>query len=95
MIKVVRDYTRKYANMLSAFNADNSVKVQEILEGSSIWKDINGKPYYDIEKDLIKNKDERLMKDIELLEELEFLLRHNKLKIVEVDNEKLIKEEII
>ena len=37
---------------------------------------------------MIEDKDEELMKDIDLLEELSFNLRHGKAKIVEVENDK-------
>ena len=92
MIKVVREYTKKYIDMIRAFNSDNFLKVGEII---SINKEITCNSYFDIEKELIKNKDERLMKDIELLEELEYYLSHNKLKIVEVDKEKLNIHEVL
>lgn len=40
-----------------------------------------------LKKRLVKNEDERLMHDIELLEDLEFNLRHEFYKIVKVERE--------
>ena len=75
MLKIKNDVSDKYYNMLNSFNADNILKEE-------------GK-YFDKEKELFKNKDERLMKDIELLKELEFNLRHEFVKIVEIDRDSL------
>lgn len=77
------DVTDKYYAMLDSFRADNALKVMEIQHNEIAY----GESYFDIEKRLIKNKDERLMKDIELLEELEFNLRHNNLRIVRIDKD--------
>ena len=77
MLKIIKDVSSKYYNMLNSFNADNILKEE-------------GK-YFDKEKELFKNKDERLMKDIELLKELEFNLRHEFVKIVEIDRDSLWK----
>jgi len=73
MLKIKKDVTNKYYDMLNSFNADNILKEQ-------------GK-YFDKEKELFKNKDKRLMKDVELLQELEFVLRHEFVKIVEIDRD--------
>ena len=75
MLKIKKDVTGKYYDMLNSFNADNILKEE-------------GK-YFDKEKELFKNKDERLMKDIDLLKELEFNLRHEFVKIVEIDRDSL------
>lgn len=75
MLKIKNDVTSKYYDMLNSFNADNILKEE-------------GK-YFDKEKELFKNKDKRLMKDIELLKELEFNLRHEFVKIIEIDRDSL------
>jgi len=75
MLKIKKDVSSKYYDMLNSFNADNILKEE-------------GK-YFDKEKELFKNKDERLMKDIDLLKELEFNLRHEFVKIVEIDRDSL------
>lgn len=83
-MKILEDVTDKYYDMLNSFRADNSLKVSEIKDNEIAF----GESYYDVEKRLIKNNNERLMKDIELLEELEFNLRHEIIKIVRVEREK-------
>ena len=82
-MKVIEDVTDKYYEMLDSFRADNTLKVMEIQENEIAY----GESYFDIEKRLIKNKNEKLMHDIELLEELEFNLRHDFIKIVKVERE--------
>ena len=69
--------TDKFNNMISAFQCDLSLE----LEGGG------GK--LRVLEDLIKNKNQRLLEDIKLLEELEFLLRYGKAEIhlIEDDNE--------
>lgn len=89
MIKIIEDVTDKYYDMLNSFRADNTLKVREIKDNEIAF----GESYYDIERRLIKNNNERLMKDIELLEELEFDLRHENIKIVKVDRESLFDKE--
>lgn len=79
MIKVKEDVTDKYYQMIAAFNADNVLKC-------------NNK-FFEKEKKLFEKKDKRLMKDIDLLQELEFDLRHEFVKIVKIDREKLWSEE--
>ena len=88
MIKIKKDVTDKYYDMLNSFRADNAVKIEEIQNGTNF----SDKTYYEVEKELIKNNDERLMKDIELLEALEFDLRHEFVKIVEIDRDDLVEK---
>lgn len=66
----MKDVTGKYINMIEAFECDFSLAVH------------NKKDIAELDS-TIKNKDEKLLKDIELLKELSFLLRNNKIKIVE------------
>ena len=80
-MKIIEDVTDKYYEMLDSFRADNTLKVMEIQYNEIAY----GESYFDIEKRLIKNKSEKLMNDIELLEELEFELRHDNIRIVRID----------
>ena len=70
------DKTDKYVNMIEAFECD-----------FSLAKENN--THYQISKlqDIIESRDEGLMKDIDLLSELSFNLRHGKAKIVELKND--------
>ena len=70
------DKTNKYVNMIEAFECD-----------FSLAKENN--THYQISKlqAMIESRDEGLMKDIDLLSELSFNLRHGKAKIVEVKND--------
>lgn len=70
------DKTDKYVNMIEAFECD-----------FSLAKENN--THYQISKlqAMIESRDEGLMKDIDLLSELSFNLRHGKAKIVEVKND--------
>ena len=70
------DKTDKYVNMIEAFECD-----------FSLAKENN--THYQISKlqAMIESRDEGLMKDINLLSELSFNLRHGKAKIVEVEND--------
>lgn len=70
------DKTDKYVNMIEAFECD-----------FSLAKENN--THYQISKlqAMIESRDEGLMKDIDLLSELSFNLRHGKTKIVEVKND--------
>lgn len=77
MLKITEDKTKRYYNMLDAFRADNSCKKERFDE------------YSEKERKLFQEKNKRLMYDIDLLEELEFNLRHNFIKIVEIDREEL------
>lgn len=67
----MKDVTEKYANMLEAFECDFDLVINE-----SVYK-------LSELQELIKLKDERLLKDIDLLKELSFNLRHNKARIYE------------
>jgi hypothetical protein len=60
--------TDKYNNMISAFQCDFSLAIDDYKQLSELNK-------------LIREKDSKLLKDIELLEELEFLLRNGKAEI--------------
>lgn len=70
------DKTDRYVDMIEAFECD-----------FSLAKENN--PHYQISKlqTMIEDKDKGLMKDIDLLSELSFNLRHGKAKIVEVEND--------
>ena len=68
-----KDVTNKYLQMLEAFTSDFDLPY--------IHDDFK---FFDELKKLIKEKDERMIKDIELLEELSFDLRRKKLKIVKI-----------
>lgn len=65
----------KYENMLTSFQADFSL--------ATTYDDLD---YADF-RELIRKKNERLLKDIELLSELEFKVRYKQILIVEVTNE--------
>lgn len=71
------DVTNKYKNMIEAFECDFSLPYNS--NDFSLFNDL---------ADLIKHKSEVLCKDIELLEELSFGLRHGTLKIYDVREEK-------
>ena len=75
------DVTFKYYDMINSFRADNAIKIHEVEENEIAFN----KSFFEIEKDLIKNKSNSYFRDIELLEELEFELRHENLKIVSVN----------
>lgn len=75
--KLNGDVTNKYKNMIEAFECDFGVATDH-----NDFRILRGLP------GLIKNRDERIMKDIELLEELSFGLRHGYLKIYDVREEK-------
>ena len=63
--------TTKYNAMISSFSADFWLAQQ----GDNKLKEL---------QNMIDSQDPNLIKDINLLEELEFNLRHGKVKIVEV-----------
>lgn len=67
----MNETTKKYLNMIQAFECDFRLEIDEPLE-------------HNISK-LLRNKklNKKLLKDIELLEELSFNLRHEKIEIVE------------
>ena len=75
------DVTFKYYDMINSFRADNTIKIKEVEENEISFD----KSFFEIEKYLIKNKSESYFRDIDLLEELEFELRHENLKIVSVN----------
>lgn len=75
------DVAFKYYDMINSFRADNAIKIHEVEENEIAFN----KSFFEIEKDLIKNKSESYFRDIDLLEELEFELRHENLKIVSVN----------
>lgn len=77
----IEDVTFKYYDMINSFRADNAIKIHEVEENEIAFN----KSFFEIEKDLIKNKSESYFRDIDLLEELEFELRHENLKIVSVN----------
>lgn len=62
--------TEKFNNMISSFQCDFTLAKE----------DDNGRKLADLD-DLIEKKDENLLRDIELLEELEWLLRNGKAEI--------------
>lgn len=68
----IKDYTSKYIEMLDAFSCDMDLAVDPKTR-FTLWEI----------QTQIQRKDERLLHDIELLDELVFNLRHNKLKIIE------------
>lgn len=68
-----KDVTNKYLQMLESFTSDFDLPY--------IHDDFE---FFDELKKLIKEKDEQMIKDIELLEELSFDLRRKKLKIVKM-----------
>ena len=63
--------TTKYNAMISSFSADFWLAQKD----DNKLKELQS---------MIDNQDPNLMKDINLLEELEFNLRHRKVKIIEV-----------
>lgn len=69
--KCYKDITSRYENMLTSFQADFSLATN-----------YNELDYVDF-RDLIRNKNDRILKDIELLSELEFKIRHNQIIILE------------
>lgn len=70
----MNDVTNKFQDMVSAFQCDFSLA----KEGTHSISELDPK---------IKTGDPRIMKDIDLLEELECGIRYGKLKIVEVSEE--------
>ena len=82
-IEIIEDVTDKYYDMLNSFRADNVIKVSEVKNNEFAF----GESYYEMEKRLIKSDDKRLMNDIDLLNELEFYIRHKNIKIIRVKSE--------
>ena len=68
-----KDVTNKYLQMLEAFTSDFDLPY--------IHDDFE---FFDELKKLIEEKNEQMIKDIELLEELSFDLRRKKLKIIKM-----------
>lgn len=66
----MKDLSEKFVYMIEAFECD----FDRALDDLSIVDNL---------KEAIKNKNERLLNDIELLRELSFLLRHGEAKIIE------------
>lgn len=66
----MNDVIKKYINMIEAIECDFILAKQ-------------GNCKLDMLQEKLNNKDYKLMKDIDLLEELSFNLRHGKIKIVE------------
>lgn len=69
----MKDITPEFKDMIIAFGADFSLAtLHDSLE------------YVDF-RELIKSKNERLLKDIDLLQKLEFGIRYGRIKIFEVE----------
>lgn len=71
-IKKRKDVTKKYENMIQAFECDFNLPFN-----------YNDFTMFDDLKRLIQNKNERLVKDIELLQEFSFGIRYGNLKIID------------
>ena len=67
-----KDVTKRYENMIEAFECDFNLPFN-----------YNDFTMFDDLKRLIQNKNERLIKDIELLQELSFGIRYGNLKIID------------
>ena len=67
-----KDVTKKYENMIEAFECDFNLPFN-----------YNDFTMFDDLKRLIQNKNKRLVKDIELLQELAFGIRYGNLKIID------------
>ena len=72
MLDKQKDVTKRYKNMLEAFEGDFNLPFN-----------YNDFTMFDDLKRLIQNKNARLLKDIELLQELSFGIRHGNLKIID------------
>ena len=70
-----KDVTKKYENMIQAFECDFNLPFN-----------YNDFTMFDDLKRLIQNKNKRLVKDIELLQELSFGIRYGNLKIIDKRN---------
>ena len=70
MSQKLKDLTEKYINMIEAFECDFVLAMDGARNLGSLQQNI-------------KEKEPGLLKDIKLLQELSFNLRHGKLKIVE------------
>lgn len=69
------DMTDKYINMIEAFECDFDLAEEDYTK-------------IDWLKNLLMVKDSKLIKDIDLLKELSFNLRHGKVKIINVEETK-------
>ena len=67
-----KDVTKRYENMIEAFECDFNLPFN-----------YNDFTMFDDLKRLIQNKNERLVKDIELLQEFSFGIRYGNLKIID------------
>lgn len=67
----MKDVTDRYLNMIDAFSCDFNLAKEDDKESILILQE------------LINDKDERLLKDIDLLVELSYQLRYGKVKIIE------------
>lgn len=67
------DVTEKYKNMINAFESD-----------FNLLYNYNDFQILDDLKRLIENKNNRLINDIKLLQDLSFGIRYNKIKIKEI-----------
>ena len=70
-----KDVTKRYENMIQAFECDFNLPFN-----------YNDFTMFDDLKRLIQNKNKRLVKDIELLQELAFGIRYGNLKIIDKRN---------
>ena len=75
MLDKQKDVTKKYENMIEAFECDFNLPFN-----------YNDFTMFDDLKRLIQNKNKRLVKDIELLQELAFGIRYGNLKIIDKRN---------
>ena len=75
MLDKQKDVTKKYENMIQAFEGDFNLSFK-----------YNDFTMFDGLKRLLQNKNKRLVKDIELLQELSFGIRHGNLKIIDKRN---------
>ena len=72
MLDKQKDVTKKYENMIQAFECDFNLPFN--YDDFTMFDDL---------KRLIRNKNKRLVKDIELLQELSFGIRYGNLKIID------------
>ena len=70
--QIKKDVTKKYENMIQAFECDFNLPFN-----------YNDFTMFDDLKRLIQNKNARLVKDIELLQEFSFGIRYGNLKIID------------
>lgn len=75
MLDKQKDVTKRYENMIEAFECDFNLPFN-----------YNDFTMFDDLKRLIQNKNKRLVKDIELLQELSFGIRYGNLKIIDKRN---------